>query len=118
MKKCTRCQLEKKDSEFYEKRPDRKQSLCKPCFNDYCVERWIQRKKDAVAYKGGKCKICGYNKNYAALEFHHRDSSTKDFEWVKLRLYKWDRVLEELDKCDLLCSNCHVEFHHPQQSIS
>ena len=76
------------------------------------VARWIQRKKDAIQYLGGACIKCGYNKCYAALEFHHRNPSNKDVSWTKLRLRSWDKVLKELDKCDLLCANCHREHHH------
>lgn len=118
MKNCTKCLVEKEDSDFYEKRPDRKQSLCKNCFNEYCVQRWVQRKKDAVAYKGGKCQECGYCKNYGALDFHHRDSETKDFDWTKLRLRSLKSIKTELDKCNLLCKNCHTAFHNPQLDIS
>jgi len=117
MKNCSKCLVEKEDSYFYEKRADRKNSLCKNCFNEYCVQRWIQRKKDAVNYKGGKCQICGYCKNYGTLEFHHRDPKTKDFDWTKMRLRSWKRIIEELDKCDLLCSNCHGEKHNPELDL-
>lgn len=73
-------------------------------------------KAKAVAYKGGKCEKCGYNKNIAALEFHHKDPSIKDFGIsyaldVKL---PWEVLRAELDKCSLLCSNCHREEHTPQ----
>lgn len=71
--------------------------------------RWIMRKREAVRYKGGACSICGYSKHIGALEFHHRDPSNKKFSWTKLRLKAWLDVLEELNKCDLLCSNCHQE---------
>jgi len=117
MIKCTQCLIEKEPTEFYEKRKGRKQSFCKKCFSKYCIQRWINRKIEAIKYKGGCCIKCGYNKNYAVLQFHHRDSSTKDFEWIKLRLRKWSTVLKELDKCDLLCSNCHTEIHNPEAAF-
>ena len=60
MKTCTKCNLSKPISEFYEQK-DRisKSSYCKQCFNDYCVQRWIQNKKDAILYKCSKCIDCG-----------------------------------------------------------
>jgi hypothetical protein len=66
----------------------------------------------AVEYKGGKCQTCGYNRCVEALEFHHHNSSGKDFS-ISEKGYtrSWDRVKEELDKCMLLCANCHREFH-------
>ena len=66
----------------------------------------------AVEYKGGKCEQCGYDRCIEALEFHHLDSSKKDFN-VSQRGYtrSWKRVVEELKKCIMLCANCHRELH-------
>ena len=66
----------------------------------------------AVEYKGGKCSLCGYSKCIAALEFHHIDSSKKDFGLSEDGLTRsWVRIQSELDKCLLVCSNCHREIH-------
>lgn len=75
------------------------------------VARWIRRKKEAVDYMGGKCTECGYNKHYAAMHFHHLDPFTKEFNWAKLRLKSWDKIYKELEKCVLLCANCHAIKH-------
>ena len=66
----------------------------------------------SVEYKGGKCQQCGYNRCIDALEFHHIDPSKKDFN-VSQRGYtrSWKRVVEELEKCIMLCANCHRELH-------
>ena len=66
----------------------------------------------AVEYKGGSCVVCGYNRCSEALEFHHNDSSGKDFS-ISEKGYtrSWSRVKEELGKCSLLCANCHRELH-------
>jgi len=110
MKKCSSCQQIKPESEFYSKgKSGRTNSLCKSCFNDYCQTRWIERKKKAIEYLGGKCSRCGYNDHYAAMQFHHVEK--KDFAWNKLRLLNWERTKEELDKCVLLCANCHAIIH-------
>lgn len=83
-------------------------------------KRNVQRNKDrryklkdkAVQYKGGKCSSCGYNKYIGALEFHHRVPDNKDFEISNRNISKkWEVVKKELDKCDLLCANCHREVH-------
>ena len=66
-------------------------------------------KERAVAYKGGKCLICGYNRCMPVLEFHHLNPEEKDFAPASMYSKKWSTVLEELDKCVLLCSNCHRE---------
>ena len=66
----------------------------------------------AVAYKGGKCERCSYDRCIEALDFHHRDPTKKDFG-VSSKGYtrSWKRVQEELDKCVMLCANCHRETH-------
>jgi hypothetical protein len=76
------------------------------------VSEWRRRTKlKAVEYKGGKCVRCGYNKCISALEFHHRDPSKKDFGIAKSgNCVAWEKILVELDKCDLLCANCHREI--------
>jgi len=76
------------------------------------IARWIRIKQKAIEYKGCKCVMCGYDKHYGALEFHHLDSGDKDVNWTKLRLRSWDKITAELDKCVLLCANCHREEHH------
>jgi len=78
----------------------------------YWSNQYIWRKLEAIKYKGGKCLRCGYNQCYAALEFHHRDKNQKEFSWSKMRNRAWHKVLKELDKCDLLCANCHREEHN------
>ena len=84
----------------------------KSTFNQYCIQRWRQRKLDAVEYKGGKCERCGYDKYPDVLEFHHRDPSQKEASWNKMRLWGHKKLYEELDKCDMLCANCHREVHY------
>ncbi|UCG34896.1 MAG: hypothetical protein JSW17_05235 [Candidatus Omnitrophota bacterium] len=66
----------------------------------------------ALKYKGGNCERCGYGRCQEALEFHHASSSKKDFS-VSSKGYtrSWKRVKKELDKCVLLCANCHREIH-------
>jgi hypothetical protein len=66
----------------------------------------------AIAYKGSKCQCCGYNKHVGALEFHHIDPSKKDFG-ISAKGYtrSWENVRKELDKCVLVCANCHREIH-------
>lgn len=69
-------------------------------------------KQMAVEYKGGKCTKCGYNKYVGALEFHHLDPTQKDFSVsAKGHCTSWEKVKIELDKCILVCSNCHKEIH-------
>ncbi len=114
-KECIKCNLVKDKSCFY-KRPDRKNnkehSYCKKCFNDYCQERWKNKRLKALEYKGGKCVDCGYNECIAALEFHHLDPKQKEFTWQKMRLKSEKIINKELDKCILVCANCHRKRHY------
>lgn len=64
-----------------------------------------------IAYKGGKCERCGYDKSSRALEFHHLNPSEKDFGISKVLTRSIQSLKEEADKCVLLCSNCHAEIH-------
>jgi 5-methylcytosine-specific restriction endonuclease McrA len=69
----------------------------------------IRNKLRAVALLGSKCSICGYDKTYRALEFHHINPKEKSFA-VSANLNKaWKLIETELDKCVLLCANCHRE---------
>jgi hypothetical protein len=115
---CSRCHEEKLIGEYYTKgKKKTPHSMCKNCFNLYCVERWTQRKIDAIVYKGSKCTDCEINypeQPYVIFDFHHREPSIKDFDWSKLRLRAIEDIKIELDKCDLLCSNCHRKRHYQE----
>lgn len=86
-------------------------------FSFYCIacsairsKNWRRdNKADAVAYKGGCCTLCGYDKCNTALQFHHLDPSKKDFD--KFNRFRLEDSKSELDKCVLLCANCHFEVH-------
>lgn len=75
------------------------------------IDRRVIMKEKAVDYKGGKCSCCGYDKYIGSLEFHHLNSNEKDFTISFLLNRKWEIIKEELDKCILVCSNCHREIH-------
>ena len=53
------------------------------------------------------CSVCGYNEIPQALEFDHIDRSKKKFGMNKAYKYKWSTIMEELEKCVILCANCH-----------
>ena len=86
---------------------------CLKCCTEATQKRREILKQKAVEYKGGKCSVCGYSKTNAALEFHHTDGSTKEFG-IGANGYtrSWGKVKEELDKCILVCANCHRELHN------
>ncbi|MCC7004417.1 HNH endonuclease [Candidatus Nomurabacteria bacterium] len=74
--------------------------------------RRIKLRAMAREYKGGCCEICGYKKCQRALSFHHIDPSLKSFGLSDKGLTRsWEKTKSEIDKCILLCANCHMEVH-------
>lgn len=69
-----------------------------------------RRKRGLVDYKGGKCERCGYDKCIEAMHFHHKDPTQKDFT-ISGKSWSKERLKQEVDKCELLCANCHAEEH-------
>lgn len=87
---------------------------CPTCENKRILSYSRQLKLKAVHYLGGKCSICGYCKSMRSLTFHHKDPSQKDFSIGKHKNLQWETVRLELDKCLLLCANCHGELHEKE----
>ena len=82
-------------------------------------KRGLARKLDIIRAAGGRCAICGYDKNLAALVFHHIDAEAKDFklDMRSLSNRKLAPILDEISKCILLCANCHAEIHNPHLNL-
>ena len=110
---CIHCGVEKKKDEFGFRsgRVDKTYSMCKKCANMLKVQSQRDNKKQWVEYLGGKCKICGYQKNINALQFHHIDPTKKEFTIGCNHSKSFKNIVNELDKCVLLCANCHFELH-------
>ena len=117
---CISCKEVKPTTEFYKQvqsSPNGQKwgyydSMCKSCKSKYITERRRKIKLKAIEYKGGKCVKCGYD-NLATPEvfdFHHIDPSQKDFA-IGSQVRKFETLKEELDKCVLLCANCHRIEH-------
>lgn len=90
-------------------------NYCFECIPEISTKGSEMRKKIkqwAIQYKGGNCENCGYNKCSEALEFHHKNPKEKDFSISDRNLtLHWNEIKKELDKCSLLCANCHREEH-------
>lgn len=89
--------------------------------NNYVEQkiRGLIRKFDYINSRGGKCEKCGYNKNLAALEFHHNDPKEKEFG-VDIRRFSNTSLIvldAELSKCALVCANCHRETHNEELNM-
>lgn len=82
-------------------------STCGSCI----VTRHRQRIKiKLVDYKGGECESCGYNKSVCSLDFHYVNPSDKEFG-ISGKIYSYEKMKNEVDKCILVCRNCHGEIH-------
>lgn len=95
---CKRCGNESKD----------RRTLCGSC---RVILSRQKKKKALIKYKGGECEVCGYNKCVRNLEFHHKDPTQKDFGISKKQNWNIEKLKKEVDKCILVCSNCHGEIH-------
>lgn len=113
---CAKCQ-----KEFIIKEHAYNRRYCYDCMpkipksgaeNRAIIKQW------ALEYKGKQCCICGYDKCSQALDFHHIDNNKKEFVLSDRNLIlDWQEIKKELDKCLLVCSNCHREIHagmHPE----
>lgn len=110
---CPKCKQTLPSTEFYKRRGiDHSSTYCKLCTTEQTLSRMQKLKKQMVEYKGGSCVICGYNHYMGALEFHHLNPKEKDFNLSHMKKYTFDeKIKNELDKCILVCSNCHREIH-------
>ena len=104
MNTCKSCQRQY----IYDRKKGHNKTLCNSCLVN---NRRFKKKIQCLEYKGGKCEKCNYNKCKRALSFHHIDPSKKDFIIAGNHTRKWGIIKQELDKCILLCANCHMEEH-------
>ena len=128
MKACTKCNEEKPESAFYyNKSKDKLDSHCKDCQREYRKQHYRSNKKyykDKAKrnwqpiiddnqrkikklLQSSSCKDCG-EKNWLVLEFDHLPQFTKSFNIsTGMKNFRWEKVLTEIKKCDIVCANCH-----------
>lgn len=133
------CKLDlPKDDKYFAARYDRSvkqyQTNCRDCQKKYRKEhylnnrqKYIDKAKDYkknftewfLDYKKNlSCEICGENR-YWVLDFHHKDPKQKDIEISNLlKICNKKKILDEIDKCMVLCSNCHRDLHHQERQAS
>lgn len=127
---CSRCQKELPASAFHKSAPKRGRirGYCRICMRAYYRAKNLstpgyqagmlravrQRKYMEVAREKVRrgCARCG-ERHPACLDFHHRDRTTKDLTLSQMcaRAASDRRIQEEIQKCDLLCANCHRKLH-------
>ncbi|AII27489.1 HNH endonuclease [Vibrio phage VPp1] len=128
MKYCIRCNKEKPLSEFPDNKrnKDGKYTYCVLCKREEQREGYLRNKHkrlDAVSKRRAErhefvnsykiergCEICGWDKHSSALEFHH-DDNNKEHNVSQMVGHNLDKIKAEMDKCMLLCSNCHRIKH-------
>src|ERR1700759_604722 len=108
---CRVCEEIKPDDHFFNNGRGFIDKICRSCKHERMQQRRRNFKDWAIEYKGGKCIVCGYTKCRGALDFHHLDPNEKEFIISKAGLMKKEKAIKELDKCVLLCKNCHAEVH-------
>ena len=124
---CNKCKDEKELSEF-NKRGKYYQPWCRKCMNENAKEHYLKNKqsyldknerlrKIIIDYvrnlkKQSSCK-CGEN-HPATLQFHHRNPEDKSFELASIYSngYGLETIKKEIEKCDILCANCHAKLHY------
>lgn len=140
LKGCTICKKDlPKTKKYFATRKDRKslcyQSSCRKCHKEYRRKHYLNNKdkyiKKACAYNKKvfewfkalreklKCEKCGEDRHWV-LDFHHNDPKTKDgsIGAMARKVGSKKRILEEIKKCKVLCSNCHRDFHYKQRDIA
>lgn len=110
-RKCTICQEIKPISDFYFLK-DRPMSFCKECQKEKERKRYAEKSQQLIDFKRTlSCKKCGENRFYL-LDFHHRNPEEKDYTISDNSRASLETIKKEIDKCDVLCSNCHREWHY------
>ena len=117
---CTKCnkELPIEDFNWRSKENGTKRSECKYCHTDFMKKIYEDKKEFVANIKSQlKCQKCGESKEYM-LDFHHLDPSEKETTIARMTSnnYRIDRVLNEIQKCIVLCSNCHREFHYFEEN--
>jgi len=98
---------------------------CKKCRRVFGKKCRQKRKRGLIKHFGGACVRCGYNpiadsnKSLGAIEFHHRNPEEKEFNVGDgvANGRSWKECVEEAEKCDMVCANCHRELHDIQDKL-
>ena len=118
---CTICKETKDASEFNKDsgKANGLHSYCKKCRKKDDRDRSMKMKQKYIDYKKTlSCKKCGENRHYV-LEFHHLDPSKKEFTIgaaMASGRINFEKAKEEIDKCVVLCANCHREVHYLERN--
>ena len=119
LKICSKCGIQKPLSEFHKNGFDRLgnqkyRGYCKTCANKRESDRYWEKKAFIDSQKIC-CAKCGDTRNYV-LDFHHINAEDKDFTIGQYKKGKQETLQKEINKCIVLCTNCHREFHYLEKT--
>lgn len=135
LKKCPKCKETKSIDQYNKKTRGKLQSRCRKCQNaevrvHYAENKDYYKKK---ARKYGKklamkvwvykeqtpCTDCNQIYPHYVMDFDHRDPETKDFVLAHAQFKgSWRKIEKEMEKCDLVCANCHRERTHQRRLLA
>lgn len=112
---CSKCGKEKPLSDYHKNGFDshgnqKYRGYCKVCANNIEKARY-RKKKQFIESLKESCIKCGETRPYV-LDFHHMDKNQKDFTIGQIKKGSLEILKSEIEKCVVLCSNCHREFHY------
>jgi hypothetical protein len=117
---CKNCNLYKNKNDFYIKNNGYIYNICKDCFNKNKRDQRLMIKKECLKLLGDCCQNCFFNTYSSSLQFHHINNKNKlitdYFELIKSTTNR-KKLFEELDKCCILCANCHAAYHKGELKI-
>ncbi len=116
---CSKCGIRKPLTEFHKNGFDKLgnqkyRGYCKTCANKRESDRYWEKKAFIESQKNA-CIKCGDTRSYV-LDFHHIDSATKDFTIGQYKKGSQQTIQNEINKCVVLCANCHREFHYLEKN--
>jgi len=92
----------------YDRSKGHRKTICNSCV---ARKQRKKRKVELIDYAGGECKECGYSNCHGVLTFHHEKPNDKEFGVGKgISTKSMEDLKAEVDKCKLLCRNCHHEL--------
>jgi 5-methylcytosine-specific restriction endonuclease McrA len=115
-KKCSKCKRQLEINQFRLKLGKIPSSYCKKCeaekSGELFVKNSVTNKLEWIKKFGGVCTLCKNKFPYFVYEFHHKNPEDKEFEWRNIKNASKEIQEKELNKCVLLCSNCHKIVHN------
>lgn len=118
LKVCMQCGVAKDQMTDYYWSNGHTRNICKECVKQNEREKYRHKMEEKQEYKQNlSCKKCG-EKRFYLLDFHHRNPKEKDYTISDKSRLSLSQLQNEIDKCDVLCANCHREWHYLSQHDS